>query len=357
MGDQLISFIESLKSDRRIVSFDEAATKSAVVARLLSLLCWDIFDIDEVTPEYSVGGSKVDYSLRINSANKVFIEVKKIVEELENHQEQLLNYSFQEGVKLSILTNGVTWWFYLPLHEGSWEQRKFYTIDVVQQESKDIVIKFVDFLLKDNVGSGKAVQNAEAVYKGQQKLNKLNETLPKAWNKIIEEADDLLIDLINDTTEKLCGHRADNELIEQFLSRHKVGLIISEPKQKVITGRRQKGARQPRMISGSYSGKSISSFYFKGSQYEVRSWRDLLIKLCDILNGVHRIEFNKTLNIMGRKRPYFSRNENELRFPQKINNTNIFVETNLSANRIVKICFDMVAVLGYSSNDLKIEAH
>jgi hypothetical protein len=60
---------------------------------------------------------------------------------------------------------------------------------------------------------------------------------------------------------------------------------------------------------------------------------------------------------VGRKRPYFSRNENELRFPQKINNTNIFVETNLSANSIVKICLDMVAVFGYSSNDIKIEAH
>ena len=79
MGDQLTSFIESLKSDRRIVSFDEAATKQAVVTRLLSLLGWDIFNIDEVTPEYSVGVRKVDYSLRIDNANKVFIEVKKIV--------------------------------------------------------------------------------------------------------------------------------------------------------------------------------------------------------------------------------------------------------------------------------------
>jgi predicted type IV restriction endonuclease len=47
MGDQLSSFIESLKSDRRIVSFDEASTKQAVVTRLLSLLGWDIFNIDD----------------------------------------------------------------------------------------------------------------------------------------------------------------------------------------------------------------------------------------------------------------------------------------------------------------------
>lgn len=226
MQNQLTSFIENLKVDRRIISFDEAATKQAVVTRLLSLLGWDIFNIDEVTPEYSIGEGRVDYSLRIGNVNKVFIEVKKIGEELEKHQEQLLEYSYKQGVRLSILTNGVTWWFYLPWQEGSWEQRKFFTIDIPQQESQDVVSKFIDFLTKDNIGSGKAIQNAEEIYKGQQKLNILKETLPKAWNKIIEEADDSLIELINDTAEKLCGYKADPELIEQFFSKHKNHLII-----------------------------------------------------------------------------------------------------------------------------------
>lgn len=320
MIEQLISFIENLKANRRIVSFNEAETKQAVVLELLYLLGWKRSNTDEVAPEYSVAGKRVDYSLRINNANKVFIEVKKIGEELENHQEQLLNYSFQEGVKLSILTNGATWWFYLPLHEGSWEQRKFYTIDILQQESKDVSSKFVDFLSKDNIDSGMAIQNAEAIYKGQQKLNTLKETLPKAWNKIIEESDDLLIDLINDTTEKLCGFKADTEMIEQFLSRHKDHLIISAIPATRITPPARPQATHPTSptISGVYSGKSISSFYFIGSQYEVRSWKDLLIKLCGILNDAHRTEFDKTLSIVGRKRPYFTRNSNELRSPQKL---------------------------------------
>jgi len=359
MQNQLMSFIESLKGDRRIISFDEAATKQAVVLKLLSLLGWDTFNIDEVTPEYSIVGRRVDYSLRINNANKVFIEVKKIGEELENHQEQLLNYSFQEGVKLSILTNGATWWFYLPLHEGSWEQRKFYTIDILQQESEDVVSKFIDFISKDNIGSGKAIQNAEAIYKGQQKQNILKDTLPKAWNKIISEADELLIELINETSEKICGYKADSELVEQFLSKHRDQLVISAapPTKRILPPHPKVISRIPTSVPGSYSGKSISSFSFRGSQYEVRFWKDLLITLCDFLNATHASDFNKTLSIVGRKRPYFTYNANELRLPQKINNTNIFVETNLSANNIVKICLDMLAVFGYSSSDLRIEAY
>ena len=100
--------------------------------RILSLLGWDIYNIDEVVPECSVGSQRVDYTLRHSNASEVFIEVKKVGEDLEKHQEQLLNYSFREGIKLSILTNGISWRFYLPLHEGSWEQRKFYTIEIYE---------------------------------------------------------------------------------------------------------------------------------------------------------------------------------------------------------------------------------
>lgn len=128
MREKLLQLIEQLKSDRKLVSFDEAATKQAVILRILSLIGWNIFNIGEVIPEYLIAGKKkVDFSLCHSNTNKTFIEVKKIGEDLEKHQEQLLNYSFQAGVKLSVLTNGITWWFYLPLQEGSWEQRKFYT--------------------------------------------------------------------------------------------------------------------------------------------------------------------------------------------------------------------------------------
>lgn len=361
MQNQLKVFVDHLKTDRRIDTFDEAATKQAVVLRLLSLLGWDTFNIDEVTPEYSVAGRRVDYSLKINNLNKLFIEVKRIGIELKDHQEQLLNYSFQQGVKLAILTNGITWSFYLPLNEGSWEQRKFYTIDILQQDSEDVASKFIDFLSKDNINSGKAIQNAEAIYKGQQKINILEETLPKAWNKIIEEADELLIELINETAEKICGFKADTELVERFLSKNKDALIISTTSTRPVSPlRSQVVPPQPTSIltvTGNYTGKSIYSFSFRGSKYKVKSWKDLLIKLCEFINSAHRNEFDKTLNIVGQKRPYFSLTGNELRAPQKINNSKIYVETNLNANRVVKICFEMLATFGYTNNDLKIEVN
>lgn len=229
MKEKLTKFIQNLRTDKRINSFDEAATKQAIILRLLSILEWDPFNIEEVKPEYSVGGKSVDYSLRLANVNKVFLEVKRIGEDLEKHQEQLLNYSFQEGVKLAALTNGVTWWFYLPLYEGSWEQRRFYTIDILQQEPDEVASKFIDFLSKNNNDTGKAIQNAEAIHKSRERQTKIKNALPEAWNKIVFEANELLINLISETTEKLCGYKPDIENVKKFLSEYKDQLLISKP--------------------------------------------------------------------------------------------------------------------------------
>ena len=71
---------------------------------------WDIFNVDEVIPEYPVGDTKIDYALKTGRYNdKAFIEVKRIREDLERHQEQLLGYCFKEGVNFAILTNGIIW--------------------------------------------------------------------------------------------------------------------------------------------------------------------------------------------------------------------------------------------------------
>jgi negative regulator of replication initiation len=357
MNEKLLKLIKEIQKDRRLVSFDEAATKQAIILRILSCLGWDPFNIEEVCPEYSVGEKRVDFALRHNGQNKVFIEVKKVSEDLEKHQEQLLNYSFQEGVKLAILTNGVSWWFYLPLHEGSWEQRKFYTIEIYDQNPENITQKFIDFISKENVVSDRAVKNAEGLYKSYQRQYLIKETLPKAWNKLITEPDELLVELLAETTEKLCGYKPDSETVEQFLTS-----FTKEPeKSKRPT---QPTFRLPSelpthpvkpVITQNYAGKSIVSFVFKGNKYEVKTWKDMLIQICNIMFSIHRDRFEKVLKLRGRKRPYFSKNPNELRGPERINGTDIYVETNLSANNVVQLSKRILALFGYKEDDIAIE--
>lgn len=87
--------------------------------------------------------------------------------------------------------------------------------------------------------SEKAVQHAESIYKGRLKKKTIEDTLPKAWNKIVTEPDTLLIDLISETTEKLCGFKPDTEDINRFLAYHEAEFLIApEPLEELKSPKR-----------------------------------------------------------------------------------------------------------------------
>ena len=120
-------------------------------------------------------------------------------------------------MKLAVLTNGRTWWLYLPLQAGSWEQRWFLTIDLEVQEPSVVERRFLERLSPERVGSGQAVGDAEALVESQQRAEIVGKTIAAAWTQIIETPDELPVDLISETTERICGFKPEPELVEQFL--------------------------------------------------------------------------------------------------------------------------------------------
>lgn len=237
MNDKLTTLFNRIKADSNFLTVSEAQTSQGIVLPILNNLGWDVFDTSEVMPEYSVAGKRVDFALRIQSQNKVFLEIKKTSEDLEKHHEQLVYYAFQQGVKLAILTNGITWQFYLPLEEGGWEQRKFFTIDLLEQSVEDAIEKFENLLLRKNIESGDAYHNAKLLYDGRQKNKIIKENLPKAWHKLISEPDEMLVELLNETLEKICGYKAEDNQISNFLQQIfpnvNISPINSKPKINV----------------------------------------------------------------------------------------------------------------------------
>lgn len=338
-----------------MLALDEATTKNGVILPILNELGWNPFNIDEVQPEYTVSAKRVDYALRINNLNKVFIEVKKIGTDLEQHQKQLLDYSFQEGVRLAILTNGIAWWFYLPLLEGNWEQRKFYTIDIYDQEANEIAVKFEDFLLKENIISGKAIENAENVYKSKQKQEIINSTIPKAWNKIVTEPDEDLVELVAEMTERLSGYKPDHSTVADFLSGTSFAVNVPyTPFSPTISQTKVRSSKKIKETTGleDFANTSVESFIFRGTEHAVKYWKDVLIGICLIMLDKHRDQFPQVLSLVGRKRPYFTRDPKELRVAERIEETDIFVEINISANSIVRLSRKIITLFGYPKEDL-----
>ena len=362
--------VEQIKNAASFGAMDESATKQGVVLRLLSIAGWDTFDISQVVPEYTVGTRRVDYALRPGTPNAVFIEVKRPGENLERHQQQLLEYCFQEGVNLAVLTNGRTWWLYLPLQAGSWEQRRFLTIDLEVQEPDIVERRFLEYLSPEVVGSGQSVSDAEALVKSQQRAEIVGKTIVAAWNQIVETPDELLVDLISETTERICGFKPEPELIEQFLAQRIRTLFDSPPEPEVLPrGRPPTPApigltsattiRQPQTIDGKNS--QPVSFSFLDNQRRLNSWNDALIQLCGLINQLHPQDFDQVLAVRRSHRPnakwpyYFSRTSADLRKPKVIRNSDVYAEVDLTASAMVELCYRVVQLFGYQQDSLTIE--
>lgn len=216
MDEMLASTLRDIARDLKAKDYDEATTKQSIVLQVLHILGWEVFKADEVVPEYGVESRRVDYSLRLLNRDRVFLEVKKPREELERHQQQLLDYAFRQGVDMAVLTNGLTWWLYLPTKPGDWRQRKFLTVDLREQETQTAAQRLHQFLSKDKVADGSAVADAEKLHKSRLRNATIDATLPEAWNRIISEPDSLLIDLLLEATEKMCGYRPEPETVYEF---------------------------------------------------------------------------------------------------------------------------------------------
>jgi hypothetical protein len=221
LKEQLVNFIEKVKTNLNLKTLGETAAKSGIIEPILRMLGWDTSIVsDEVLLEYSVEGGRVDYCLKASKSTEVFLEAKKPAEDLDNHQDQLLQYSFRQGVNLAVLSNGITWSFYLPLNQGNWASRRFYTIDILEQESSEVALRFIDFLSRSSVSSGDAVRNANSLLLGIRKQQIIEETIPEAWNKITGETDPRLIELLTELTNKLCGFQPSVDDIGKFFRQY-----------------------------------------------------------------------------------------------------------------------------------------
>jgi hypothetical protein len=350
---KVIEFIKKLQSDDRFGSYDEAAVKQAVVLKILSLLEWDPFDVDEVQPEHTVEGATVDYLLRHNNADKVFVFVKK-GGELSKHQGEALTTAVLGNVKLALLTDGLFWWFFLPMLQGSADEKKFLALAMNKDKAENIAEKLSDFLSKESVISGKAQKAAEDIYNTRQRAFMVKENLPKAWDMIMKDPKRWLIDVLAEVTKQICGHKPDRSMVEEFInSRADVKDGVStmlkpkppavQPKSKAVAPKQD------------YAAKSIKAFTFKGKRYDVKSWKAMLVRICETIFPLHKDDLEVLFTLSGKDKEYFSKNPYEFLNCEKISGTNIYLDVGLGVREIVDLAYKLIVLFGYKESDLVLE--
>ncbi len=90
---------------------------------------------------------------------------------------------------------------------------------------------------------------------------------------------------------------------------------------------------------------------------EVKTWKEMLIKTSEILMDIDEekfLGFENMPKMNGKKRKYFSRDENDISGePRKIGDK-IYIETNLSSNGVRNLIVKILKEYGYSIKDYKV---
>ena len=296
---------------------NEAAVSQGIVLRLLQALGWPTYDTQVVCPEFSLSGRRVDYGL-CHPSNKpvAFIEVKQIGQS-DGAERQLFEYAFHVGVPLAILTDGQEWNFFLPAEQGDYSERRVYKLDMVERGVEESVARLERYLSYTRVSSGAALVAAREDYKNVSRSRQMLSTLPEAWSKLVAEEDDLLLELLADKVESLCGFKPDVDTVARFL-RENVGLHRNHQASSQVSRTlplvpptadlRPISARVPSPRLGSIG------YSFDGRFVACRNGRDVLVSVFEALaeRDLTFLDRFAARPKHGRTRRYLARSPEEL---------------------------------------------
>ncbi len=305
--------IEDIRAGIRSGRFtNEASISQGIVLRLLHALSWPAYDTHIVCPEYSLEGRRVDFALCHPPTRPIaFIEVKQIGQS-EGAERQLFEYAFHTGVPLAILTDGQEWNFFLPGEQGPYGERRVYKLDILEREVSECAMRLERYLNYNAIVSGAALGAAREDYRNVSRERQMKDTLPEAWQKLIEDEDDLLLELLADRVESLCGFKPDPDTVAQFF-RECVGLRA--------TSMQSIQSPQPRQAALAVASRGTRiavpnpvGFSLQGQFVVARNGREVLIRLFETLSlrDATFLERFAALPTHGRRRRYLARNAEEL---------------------------------------------
>jgi len=273
------NYIEGIKDRLRRGDFtSEASVSQGILLPTLHELEWPVFDTRIVIPEFSLKGRRVDYAL-CHPANKpsVFVEVKKVGLLDDGAEQQLFEYAYHIGVPMAILTDGQEWSFYLPAEQGRYDERRVYKLDILERSLEETVYRLERYLSYKNVCAGKALKAARSDYQNVARGREIKATLPRAWSALLEESDSLLLDILSEKVEDLCGYKPDFDMCSQFLAK-------SARQSAIIPVSTSSKPSLPSYILNQQTKKKTLhtskvapfSFEFNGKTYTARSARGIM---------------------------------------------------------------------------------
>jgi predicted type IV restriction endonuclease len=135
--DHLNQIASKIAKQKNLIATEEA-TKSAFIMPFIASLGYDVFDPEEVIPEFTADigikkGEKVDYAISVGGKISILIECKMVDAKLDAQNEsQLHRYFHATEARIGVLTDGIIYKFYTDLDEpNKMDNKPFLEFSVV----------------------------------------------------------------------------------------------------------------------------------------------------------------------------------------------------------------------------------
>ena len=292
------AFQKALKVIERQQDFlekgDEEDVKEYVIKPLLLNIGWNIFDREELKKEYQLpNGEKIDYSLRLDSKSRVFVEAKRWKPTLTNDNRDQLHRYCLAALKnkqmvsngdvpcLGILTNGRFWRFYVAPDKTNHKLRQMDPeIDIISADKARVHDYFTKFLNPTKVRSDESKRKTLTIARKHHKKFvesiAIRNKLTRAWNSLIDSPK---------RQENLLAHFASSQKIQA--ERELIGDFInsSESLFNPVTLIPKATIAHPRPTSFTLRANGVEE------TIPIEKWAHLNLKLCEFLYARHAETF------------------------------------------------------------------
>lgn len=345
LNDALAPIIDKIKKFRSLYEQNEQAVRDQIANPILRNLGWNPENPEEVQPNVSTEEGVPDYSLIKNGKKILFVEAKKLSVDIEQKEiiRQLAKYSFSEGTKYGVLTNGAVWVLIRSFEEGTTLTERIVWKTDLENEELPTVVRKITTISKTNI------EDIEVLVKKVQILDEI-------WQSLLEEPEEMIKGLMpvvkSIITQGYPDYQFEDTEIEDLL-KERVKEIISGPSEEELTS---ETAVEPI----SWRGESPRKMKLKGEVFELRNSFEILVNTANWLIKNGRLKPADCPVGIGRgKRNLINKEPKhkygcDFRAPKKLP-SGLWIETHYSTAGCINYAKRLLEKFGVSSDILMIE--
>ena len=116
-----------------------------------------------------------------------------------------------------MLTDGQQWRFFYTFGVGDYGERQVCALNLRDSNSERNAQLLHRYLSYTSIQNGEAAQAIENDYRQSSNQREAAKNIPETWAKLVEGADELLLELVAEATEDFCGHKPSDEQVLDFL--------------------------------------------------------------------------------------------------------------------------------------------